>query len=141
MPVIFNSTLSVPLRNRRALKTFLHERAKEAGFKLDRLEFNFIGDEELLNMNREYLNHDYYTDILTFDFSDADNVLHGSIFISVDRVKENAKAYNELPERELHRVIFHGVLHLMGHDDRSSKNKALMRLAEDQWLGTYFDAA
>ena len=84
-------------------------------------------------MNRRYLNHDYYTDILTFDYTSA-GILSGDIFISVERVKENALTYGVAEDNELRRVMVHGILHLMGYPDKTAKEKAVMRIKENEKL-------
>jgi rRNA maturation RNase YbeY len=93
----------------------------------------FCSDDYLLEVNREHLNHDYYTDIITFDYSDFPTV-SGDLFISVDRVKENATDFNVSFEHELHRVIIHGFLHLCGYFDKTNEDELLMRSKENQAL-------
>lgn len=100
------------------------------------LEFSFINDEELLNINIDSLNHDYYTDIITFDYC-SNNTLEGDIYISTDRVKENSVTYKKRINEELLRVIFHGVLHLVGYKDKSKKDTILMREKEEYYIA-YF---
>ncbi|MDT8347192.1 MAG: rRNA maturation RNase YbeY [Flavobacteriaceae bacterium] len=98
---------------------------------LGELQINFVQDEELLQINLEALNHDYYTDIITFDYT-VGNILHGDLFISIDRVKENANILALSFEQELFRVIAHGILHLCGYDDQSKDDIELMRLKEEE---------
>ena len=93
----------------------------------------FCSDDYLLEVNREHLEHDYYTDIITFDYSDFP-VVSGDLFISVDRVKENATDFNVSFEHELHRVIIHGFLHLCGYFDKTNEDELLMRSKENQAL-------
>jgi probable rRNA maturation factor len=93
----------------------------------------FCSDDYLLEVNREHLKHDYYTDIITFDYSDFPTV-SGDLFISVDRVKENASDFNVSFEHELHRVIIHGFLHLCGYFDKTNEDEILMRSKENQAL-------
>ena len=93
----------------------------------------FCSDDYLLEVNREHLDHDYYTDIITFDYSDFPTV-SGDLFISVDRVKENAPDFNVSFEHELHRVIIHGFLHLCGYFDKTNEDELLMRSKENQAL-------
>ena len=94
----------------------------------------FCSDDYLLDVNRQHLDHDYYTDIITFDYSDYP-VVSGDLFISVDRVKENAVDFNVSFEHELHRVIIHGFLHLCGYFDKTEEDELLMRSKENQALG------
>jgi probable rRNA maturation factor len=93
----------------------------------------FCSDDYLLSVNKEYLNHDYYTDIITFDYS-VDTEISGDLFISIDRVKENATEFNVPFLNELHRVLVHGVLHLCGYGDKSPDEETLMRSKEDFYL-------
>lgn len=93
----------------------------------------FCPDDYLLEVNREHLDHDYYTDIITFDYSDFP-IVSGDLFISVDRVKENATDFNVSFEHELHRVIIHGFLHLCGYFDKTNEDELLMRSKENQAL-------
>ncbi|MCE4564090.1 rRNA maturation RNase YbeY [Maribellus sp. CM-23] len=93
----------------------------------------FCSDEYLLKMNKEYLNHDYYTDIITFDYVEG-NVISGDLFISVDRVKDNAVQFDSTLLKELYRVVFHGTLHLVGYKDKTEEEKVLMRSKEDFYL-------
>ncbi len=101
--------------------------------KLGEVAVVFCSDDELLEMNRSYLNHDYFTDIITFDYCEND-LIHGDLFISVDRVKDNAKGLNIGFLVELSRVMVHGVLHLCGYGDKSDDEKTLMREKEDCYL-------
>ena len=94
----------------------------------------FCSDEYLLDMNKQYLSHDYYTDIITFDYVEGDTI-SGDLFISFDRIKANSKEFvNELIT-EIYRVVFHGVLHLVGYKDKSDKQQALMTEKENYYLG------
>ena len=93
----------------------------------------FCSDTYLLSINEQYLNHDYYTDIITFDYGDND-IISGDLFISLDRVIDNAKTFNVEKSKELFRVIFHGILHLIGYNDKSREEKKLMREKENQCL-------
>ena len=98
------------------------------------LNFIYCSDTHLLEMNMSYLNHDTYTDIITFDNSESVEQISGDIFISVDRVKENAVALTTTFEQELDRVMIHGVLHLIGYNDKTVEEKSQMREKEDAWL-------
>jgi len=93
----------------------------------------FCSDEYLLQMNIEHLNHDYFTDVITFDYSEYDSI-SGDLFISIDRVKENALEFNTIFNHELLRVIVHGVLHLLGYKDKSEEDILLMRSKENFYL-------
>lgn len=106
---------------------------------LEELNIIFCSDDYLLDINRQFLQHDYYTDIVTFDLSSSRAAIVGEIYISLDRVAENALTLNSLLTEELHRVIFHGVLHICGFKDKSKKDKLAMRTAENFWLSDYFN--
>ena len=97
------------------------------------LNIIFCTDVHLLEMNKQYLDHDYYTDILTFNYVE-DNKISGDLFISYDRIKENAENYQTKIKWEIMRVIFHGVLHLVGYDDKTEAEKEIMRQKEDFYL-------
>ncbi|HNS42100.1 MAG TPA: rRNA maturation RNase YbeY [Taishania sp.] len=101
--------------------------------KLGELTFIFTSDDYLLKVNQQYLEHDYYTDIITFDYCEDDYVI-GDLFISIDRVKDNAQTNNTTFQNELNRVIVHGVLHLCGYKDKSEVDEQLMRQKENQML-------
>jgi probable rRNA maturation factor len=104
------------------------------GKQVKGLSFIFCSDRHLHQMNVEYLNHDTLTDIITFDTSEEDGHLEGDIFISIERVKENAAKFGNSFLEELHRVIIHGVLHLIGYKDKSKNDKAEMRYEEERSL-------
>ncbi|WKN33125.1 rRNA maturation RNase YbeY [Porifericola rhodea] len=109
----------------------------QANLKVDNLNFVFCSDAYLLEINKSYLHHDYYTDIITFDNSES-SALEGDIFISIERVRENAQLQQTTFKRELLRVIIHGVLHLIGYDDKDDNSKITMRMMEDKYLDLYF---
>lgn len=108
---------------------------KDYNKDLDIINFIFCSDEYLLKVNQEYLQHDYYTDIITFDYSDE--FIQSDIFISIDRVKENALELNLSFNDELHRIIFHGVLHLVGFEDKDDESKKIMTEREDYYLSAF----
>lgn len=111
------------------LKDSIKKEAKTVG----EISYIFCSDEYLHKMNLEYLKHDTFTDIITFDYTDG-TVISGDIFISIDRVQENALKFKTIFEGELSRVIIHGVLHLMGYKDKSAQEKEQMRSKEDFYL-------
>ena len=123
-------------RNRK--KELLKSIIREHGFKPGELNYIFMSDEELLKINMEYLNHSTYTDIITFDNSESDKQIEGDIFISIDRVKDNADKFKTSFERELIRVMAHGVLHLAGYKDKKPEEAQAMREAEERALKAYF---
>lgn len=118
----------------RKTKSWLQAIIKAEGFTLNQLNYIFCSDEYLLNVNRQYLDHDFYTDIITFDNSEEEAVVEGDIFISIDRVKDNAHELNKSFEEELRRVLAHGILHLVGYDDHEDEQEQEMRDKEDFYL-------
>ena len=115
------------------LDKWLNDVAAEEHRKIGEINIIFCSDDYLLEMNRQYLNHDYYTDVITFDYSEQD-IISGDIFISIDRVRENARLYKQKFIDELNRVIVHGVLHLIGYKDKTGKEQKQMRQKEDYYL-------
>ena len=105
----------------------------DENYNLGDISLIFCSDEYLLDMNRTHLDHDYYTDIITFDYTD-NQIVSGDLFISIDRVRDNANDFNVSFEHELHRVIIHGVLHLCGYKDKSDDEEKLMRTKENNAL-------
>ncbi len=102
-------------------------------FKLHQIDYNFVDDETLLEINRQALKHDYYTDIISFDYSEGDTI-EGEIYISIDRVKDNSMKFKTEFHVELLRVIFHGVLHYVGYKDKTKIESQKMRQAEDKYI-------
>lgn len=126
-------------RNRGKLKQFLLETASVYKIGIDEMNIVFCSDAYMLGINKKHLRHNYYTDIITFDLSEEEGRIRTEIYISIDRVEENAKILKIPFSRELHRVIFHGLLHLIGYNDKSSSEKQKMRTLEDELLSNYFD--
>ena len=129
---------NISIRNRAALKLFISKIFKQEKRKLQNLSYIFCSDEYLLQINKASLQHDYYTDIITFDLSDSPHQITGEIYISTDRVRDNAATLGVAIKEELHRVIFHGALHLCGYKDKSPKHAKEMRAAEERCLKGYF---
>jgi len=138
MSISFNQADSkVALANRVALKSFIEKRMKKEGFSIETLTYVFCSDKYLLKMNKDFLSHNYYTDIISFDLSETPGNLIGEVYISVDRVKDNAKTHRITLKEELHRVIFHGALHFCGYKDKKPADTIKMRQMEDRWLSAY----
>lgn len=131
-----NENIKFNLKDKTKLKKWISEVIKRAGKKPGDLGYIFCDDETLLQANIEYLNHDTYTDIITFDYVEGDKI-SGDMMISVDRVGENAQKFGVPFEEELRRVIIHGVLHLLGQKDKSVKDAARMRKLEEQALALF----
>jgi probable rRNA maturation factor len=112
---------------------WLNEVAKEEGYAIIGLNLVFCSDEELLKMNQEFLNHDYYTDIITFDYTDGYDI-SGDLFISIERVIDNSLVLGSVYDSELKRVCVHGLLHLCGYKDKSLEEEVIMRAKEDYYI-------
>lgn len=121
------------LPDKKRLVRWITSVVKDEGRTLGNVSYIFCSDEYLWSMNKEYLNHDYYTDIITFDYV-KDNVISGDLFVSYDRIKDNAEKFNVLRETELLRVMIHGVLHLVGYDDITDELEKEIHQREDHYL-------
>jgi len=131
MPITFQTAdIKLPPLPKAALKKFIAGQAKK---KL-RISYVFCSDEFLLDMNKRFLGHDFYTDIITFPLGETEEEIEAEIYISTDRVKENAAKFNSDFSEELNRVVFHGILHLMGYKDKRKADKETMRSMENEWL-------
>jgi probable rRNA maturation factor len=138
MPVFFNDTsANSQLKNKALLKKFIADQIQKSTNRSCRLQYVFVNDEALLTMNQSFLKHDTYTDIITFDLSETAQQIIGEIYISVDRVQANALKFKVAYTQELHRVIFHGALHLCGYLDKKATDKAQMQEMEQKWLKAY----
>lgn len=127
------------IKERNKLRSFLIKVLLENKKTVESINVIFCSDAYLLSINKSFLHHDYYTDIITFDLSiDKKASLQAEIYISVDRVKDNAITHQSTIKIELHRVIFHGVLHLVGYSDKTKSQKLIMRKEENRLLNRYF---
>lgn len=120
------------------IRTFIETLFKKEKQSLEGINYVFCSDEYLLEINRSFLQHDYYTDIITFGLSAPGQPVEAEIYISVDRVKDNARTLGVSFNEEMLRVIFHGALHLCGYQDKKKADIALMRKKEDQYLGSFY---
>ena len=118
------------------VKKWISEVIKAQGKRVGEVSYLFCDDDYLIEVNRTYLNHDTYTDIITFDYVEGDTI-SGDIMISVERVRENAATFNATFEQELHRVIIHGILHLLGQGDKTDAQAQQMRRKEDAVLALW----
>lgn len=121
------------LQSRRAVRQWLHSCIRDAGSNATGLHYSFCTDVFIQEANRQYLDHDYETDILTFPYP-ASQGISGDILISIDRIRDNAKHHGTKVIDETHRVMAHGALHLLGHEDTTQEQLKAMRLLEDKWL-------
>jgi probable rRNA maturation factor len=128
---------SFSLQNRNGLKKFIEGIFRREGKNLESLNYIFCGDKRLLEINQQFLKHDYYTDIITFELSPKGSPSVGEVYISIERVKDNAQNLEQTFKSELHRVIFHGALHLCGYRDKNHKEIQTMRAKEGQYLKSY----
>lgn len=139
MAIEFNFQTSATLKNRITLKAFILSIFKKEKKRAGAISYVFCSDEYLLEINRSFLNHDYFTDIITFDLSEpGSKSIDAEIYISIDTIRDNASRFNTTIEKELHRVIFHGILHLCGYKDNTEKDQAIMTKKENHYLGLYF---
>ena len=132
-----NADRSTSLRSRTELKIFINKQCLKEGVHIETLQYVFCSDTFLLDINKRFLNHNFYTDIISFDLSEQKGSLIGDVYISIDRVKENAKTEGSLYTHELLRVIFHGALHFCGYKDKKPADQKTMRSMEDKWLKAY----
>lgn len=116
------------------IQKWLTETAQREGSQIASLSFIFCSDDYLYDMNVEYLNHDTLTDVITFQYSEPNTDIEGDIFISIDRIKENATQFEVSFEHELFRVMIHGTLHLLGYKDKTQEDKTLMTIKENFYL-------
>ena len=138
MSISFNKAdKNTTLANRTALKAFIEKAIKKEGLHIETLQYVFCSDKYILGINKSYLQHDYYTDIISFDLSETKGKLIGEVYISIDRVKDNAKTHKTSLKEELLRVIFHGALHFCGYKDKKPADIKKMRAQEDKWLKSY----
>ncbi len=138
MAITFHFQNQVRLNERRHLKKYLSDLLRLYKKQAGNISITFCSDDYLLDINQRFLSHDYYTDIITFDLSVAES-LDADIYISVDRVRDNSIKLNTDFNIELHRVIFHGLLHLCGFGDKSKTETTIMRSLEEKHLNKYFN--
>ena len=125
------------LKERTRLKLFIEKLFTSEKMKLGNLSYIFCSDEHLLTINNDFLKHDFYTDVITFDLSSSKNEIEGEVYLSVDRIKDNAKQLGVSFKEELHRVIFHGALHLCGYKDKKKEEALIMPSKENNYLKRY----
>lgn len=130
----FLEDVKYTLKNKIQIKQWINNTILAEGFELEELNFILCSDEYLLAINQQYLNHDTYTDVITFDNSEELKTILGDIFISIERIQENAKEFKGTVQLELCRVMIHGTLHLLGYKDKGKTAKTLMTQKEDFYL-------
>lgn len=132
----YNEDVALPKFGKLKVKAWLKDVILAESKKTGDINYIFCSDEYLLEVNKQYLDHDYYTDIITFDYVEKD-LISGDIFVSVDRVKENAAQYSVSFDEELRRILVHGVLHLVGYPDKEPQQKLIMTQKEDEYLSKF----
>lgn len=130
----FNEDIHFTLKQKIKLRNWIKLTIEQNQYTLEVINYIFTSDKYLLTINKEYLDHDTFTDVITFNQSTNPNVLEADIYISIERVKDNAKYLNFPFSSELHRVMIHGVLHLLGYTDKEESDKELMRKKENHYL-------
>ena len=133
----FSENKNLKISNKKEIRALLKKICKKENKKISFINCVFCSDNRLLEINKKYLNHTSLTDVVTFDFSTNKKNIEGDVYISIDRVKENAKKYKETFKKELLRIIIHGLLHLIGFLDKTKEEKNTMTLKENEYLSLY----
>jgi rRNA maturation RNase YbeY len=133
----FSEKKTFKINNKKKLRLLFKEVCKQEKAVLSFVNCVFCSDEYLLKINKKHLEHNFLTDIITFDFSEKKNQIEGDLYISVDRVKDNAKKYKDTFLDEITRVVLHGLLHLIGYNDKTEKEKKRMRVLENKYVSLY----
>lgn len=132
----FEEEIDFKIKNKKNIRSWIQQTILAENYILKEINFIFCSDAYLLKINQDYLQHDTYTDIITFDNSETEKEIIGDIFISIERVSENAQIYGITMMQELNRIIIHGTLHLLGYKDKTAKDKKLMTDKENFYLLT-----
>lgn len=133
-----NEDVKFVLKDKTQIKSWAKQIIEKEGRGVGEINYVFCSDEYLLEINQTYLQHDTYTDIITFDYSEGNKKLSGDIFISIDRIKENAEIFKVSFQEEFLRVFIHGILHLLGYKDKTKTQEAEMRSKENECLQVFF---
>ena len=135
----FSHDIPTRLKNTANLKHFIEFIFKKELQNLGSINYIFCSDRAILEINTKYLNHDFYTDVITFDLSQDNKAISAEVYISIERIRDNAKQLGLSIKSELHRVLFHAALHLCGYNDKKKKDKEIMRKKESELLAKYFN--
>jgi len=136
----FSHDLPTSLKNTANLKHFIELIFKKETQSLHSINYIFCSDKVILEINKKYLNHDFYTDVITFDLSrDDDTAISAEVYISIERIRDNSKKLGLTIKSEFHRVLFHAALHLCGYNDKKKKHEEVMRKKENELLAKYFN--
>jgi len=130
----YSTPVGASFKEKLKVRHFIELLFKKEGRNLKRIDYIFCDDQYLLTINQSFLNHDYFTDIITFDLSEKKEGIIGEVYISLDRIKENAKLFSVTTNEELLRVLIHGALHLCGYKDKKNADKETMRQKENEYL-------
>ncbi len=130
----FSEKVTFTLKNKKIIKNWIISAIKEENKIPGNINYVFCNDNYLLDLNKKYLGKNTFTDVLTFNYSENNKYISGDIYISIDRVKENSKKFNTNIKDELHRVMIHGILHLINYNDKNEEEKMIMRQKEDYYL-------
>ena len=133
----FSHDIQMRLKNTANLKHFIEFIFKKELQNLGSINYIFCSDKAILEINKKYLNHDFYTDVITFDLSQDNKAISAEVYISIERIRDNAKQLGLSIKSELHRVLFHAALHLCGYNDKKKKDKEIMRKKENELLAKY----
>ena len=133
----FNEDVPYKFPQKQVTRQWLKQQAEREGYAIGELNYIFCSDEYVLQVNRDHLQHDFYTDIITFDTGEDGGRIEGDIFISVDRVTDNAAQLGVPADGEMRRVLAHGLLHLCGYGDKTDEEVVRMRAKEDEWLTAF----
>jgi probable rRNA maturation factor len=134
----FSHDFPIRIKNTISLKAFVESIFIKERQRLDSINYIFCSDKAVLEINKKYLNHDFYTDVITFDLSKNDEAITAEVYISIERIRDNAKQIGISIKSELHRVLFHAALHLCGYNDKKKEDKKIMKKKEDELLAKYF---
>lgn len=132
----FNEKINFKVKESKGIINWINTCVEKEGYQVDTINIIFTSDNEIVRINEEFLKRDYYTDIITFDYTEG-MMLNGELFISIDMVKQNAILFEITVEKELLRVIIHGLLHMMGYKDSNKEEKKFMKKKEDEFLELY----
>ena len=135
----FSHDIPTSLKNTADLKHFIELIFNREMQSLDSINYIFCSDRAILDINKKYLKHDFYTDVITFDLSPDNKAISAEVYVSIERIRDNAKQLGVSIKSELHRVLFHAALHLCGYNDKKKKDKEIMRKKENELLAKYFN--
>ena len=132
--LFFTHEVKAPTQHKEIIQKWLVKTAGKHGRKIDCVQIIFCSDEYLKGLGKQFLNHDYFTDIVTFHYEETDKPIDGELYISIDRIRENARRFKVKTEQEKRRVIIHGLLHLLGFEDQKEEEKLQMTMLENKYL-------